>query len=193
MSGISNRNTIDARPREDEPTDGRVRRAVSRLETAVERKPGFGRSTMISNTVLTDGLRCTSRENGHVVVTDLGPALGGNDSGPTPGALLRAALGSCLTMGYRIRAARHGIAVDAIRVEIETDSEIEGMLAADSVFPPGYTEVRYRVAIDSPASDETVEQLIVEADRLSPLLDAVTRANRVVRLPSTSSAGGGDR
>ena len=85
-------------------------------------------------------------------------------------------------MGYRLRAARSGIAVDSIRVEVETDSAVGGMLDPDSAFPPGFIDVRYRVQIDSPAPAEQVEQLIQEGDRLSPVLDALARANRVTRL-----------
>lgn len=193
MFDIINPSTTGRRGATDEPAENRIRRALSRLELAIERKPGFGRSTKISTTTVTEGLRCISREGDHLVVTDLGPVLGGNNLGPTPSALLRAALGSCLTMGYRLRAARRGIPLAGIRVEIETESMIEGLLDPDSEFPPGFTGIRYRVDIDSPASEQAVEQLIAEADRLSPLLDAVTRVNRVERLPSVSTTGRGGR
>lgn len=192
MSDTANRNTFGLGQSTADPTDDRIRQALSRLEAAVERKPGFGHSTAMTTTTLMNGLRCISHEGEHHVTADLGPALGGVDTGPTPSALLRAALGSCLTMGYRLRAARHGIAIDGIRVEIETDAAIEGLLDPHSEFPPGFTGIRYRVEIDSPAPGEAVERLIAEADRLSPLLDAVTRANRVERLSAASSAGEGD-
>ncbi len=175
------------------PLEERLGRALFRLERAIQRKPGFGRSTSVSRTTLVDGLRCESTEGDHVVGTDLGPALGGHDTGPNPSALLRAALGSCLTMGYRLRAARHGVPINGIRVEVETDSELDGMLDPDSPSPPGFIDIRYRVVIDSPAPADVVDRLMDEADRLSPLLDAVTRANRVTRVPSGPAAGEGDR
>jgi uncharacterized OsmC-like protein len=168
--------------------DERIGRALSRLESAVERKPGFGRSTARSTTTLVGGLRCSSREGEHRIDTDLPGPLGGGGSGPTPGVLLRAALGSCLAMGYRLRAARHGIPIGSIRVEVETDSAIAGMLDPTSATPPGFLELRYRVEIDSPAPAADVERLIDEGDRLSPVLDAVGRANRVQR--SVSITGG---
>jgi uncharacterized OsmC-like protein len=180
--------------------DQRIGRAVARLEEAVERKPGFGRSIATSTTTLANGLRSVTREAGHRIETDLPPALGGEGTGPTPSALLRAALGSCLAMGYRLRAARLGIPVDSIRVEVETDSAIGGMLDPSSAFPPGFIEVRHRVEIDSPAPVDQVERLIQEGDQLSPVLDAISRANRVTganrqtgatRAPADTAGGGG--
>ncbi|MDH3299226.1 MAG: OsmC family protein [Acidimicrobiia bacterium] len=172
----------------DEP----VGRALARLEGAVKRKPGFGRSTSVSTTTLVDALRCESRERDHVVKTDLTPALGGHDTGPSPSALLRAALGSCLTMGYRLRAAHHRIPVDRIRVEVETDSELAGMLDPEASNPPGFLEIRYRVEIDSPAPADVIDRLIGEADRLSPVLDSITRPVPATRLASRRVTGGGE-
>jgi uncharacterized OsmC-like protein len=172
--------------------DERIARAITRLEDALGRKPGFGHSTTTSTTTLVDGLRCATREADHRIETDLTAALGGDGSAPTPSALLRASLGSCLAMGYRLRAARHGVPAGSIRVEVETDAAIGGMLHEDSVFPPGFIEVRYRVEIDGPASAGQIERLIEEGDRLSPVLDALTRPNRVTRLSaSPSSVGSG--
>lgn len=188
----------DAPDRSHSPSrsaDQRIERAVTRLEDAAWRKPGFGRSTTASTTMLVEGLRCVSREGDHRIETDLGPALGGDGTGPTPSALLRAALGSCLAMGYRLRAARHGIPLDLIRVEVETDAAIGGMLDPDSVFPPGFIGVRYRVEIDSQAPAAQVERLIEEGDQLSPVLDTLTRTIQATRLRSSPSTtpGAGQR
>jgi organic hydroperoxide reductase OsmC/OhrA len=174
----------------DNDAAGRIAKAIGRLEDAVAHKPGFGHSSSRSTTTLEDGLRCVTSEGDHRIETDLTAALGGDGSGPTPSALLRAALGSCLAMGYRLRAARHGVPVAAIRVEVETDSAIGGMLDPGSAFPPGFLEVRYCVEIDSRAPAGQVEALIDEGDRLSPVLDALTRANRVARLAASPSPGG---
>jgi uncharacterized OsmC-like protein len=186
--------TDPSRPQEGS-ADVRIMSAMTRLEAAIEHKPGFGRSITTSSTTLIEGLRCVSEEGGHRVETDLTPALGGQGSEPTPSALLRAALGSCLAMGYRLRAARRGIPVEMVRVEVETESAIGGMLDPASAFPPGFIDVRYRVTIVSPAPAELVEQVIDEGDRLSPVLDAVARANRVSRVETgalaTHAASGG--
>jgi hypothetical protein len=84
-------------------------------------------------------------------------------------------------MGYRLRAGRRGVPVRSIRVIVETDSEIDGMLRTTSAAPPGFTAIRYHVEFDSSASVEEIEALVDEADQLSPILDAVGRANRLCR------------
>lgn len=126
------------------------------------------------------------------MLTDLPPGLGGRGSAPAPGTLLRAALGSCLTMGYRLRATRHGVALRSVRVVVETDAQVEGMLQPRSPVRPGFTEIRYRVEIEPAAGVEvdTVEAMIGEADGLSPMLDVVERSNALDR---TIAIGGGVR
>jgi hypothetical protein len=84
-------------------------------------------------------------------------------------------------MGYRLRAAEQGIELTSVRVTVETDSELCGMLRRDAPAPPGFTEIRYRVELESPARTSDVEPVVELADRLSPVLDALTRVNRVRR------------
>ncbi len=158
--------------------DAHIAAAVTRLEAAVEDRPGFGRATNTASITLVDGLRCCSEEGAWSIDTDLPMGLGGTGSAPTPGVLLRAALGSCLAMGYRLRAARRGVPVRSIRVTVESDSEIDGMLRTSSAAPPGFTAIRYHVELDSSAPTEDIEAMVDEADHLSPILDTVGRTNR---------------
>lgn len=168
--------------------DMRIAAAVTRLEAAVERRVGFGRATNTASITLVEGLRCCSEEGTWSIDTDLPIGLGGTGSAPTPGVLLRAALGSCLAMSYRLRAARRGIPVRSIRVTVESDSDIDGMLRITSPAPPGFTAIRYDIELDSSAPAEDIEAMVDEADRLSPILDAVGRAIQLRR--SLSIVGG---
>jgi uncharacterized OsmC-like protein len=161
--------------------DLRIADALTRLEAAVERRPEFGRATNTATVTLLDGLRCSSREGPWSIETDLPAGLGGSGSAPTPGVLLRAALGSCLAMGYRLRAARRGIPVRSIQVAVESDSKVDGMLRTTSPARPGFTALRYHVVLDTSAPAEGIEALVEEADQLSPILDAVGRSNGVLR------------
>lgn len=161
--------------------DETIRDSLERLEAAVERKPGFGAGTHRSVTRCPDGLHCNTEEGDWRLTTDLPEGFGGGATAPTPGTLVRAALGGCMAMSYRLRAARNGIEVKAITVVIETDSELTGMVSCGSDAPPGFTAVRYHVEVESPAPTDVVERLLDEADRLSPLLDVFLRSNDVTR------------
>ena len=169
-------------------SDG-IRTAIERVEVAVAARPGFGVVTSRSVTTLDDGLRCLTNEGGWTVETDLSPTLGGTGSAPTPGVLLRAALGSCMAMTYRMRAARHGVELTSVRVTVETDSELAGMLFCDSSSPPGYTEVRYHVEVASPDDSERVLAILDEGDRLSPLRDVFGRAHSIHRTADIGPSG----
>jgi uncharacterized OsmC-like protein len=161
--------------------DARIREALIRLESALRRRPDLGRTTKTSTATLGEGLGCHSHEGTHDFYTDLPAALGGDGNGPTPGALLRAALGSCLAMCYRLRAARAGVHLRSIRVVVESDSAIEGMIDKGTSVPAGFTALRYHVEIECDAAPQLIEQIVDEAERLSPILDAVAHANSVVR------------
>ena len=162
--------------------------AIERLEAAVDRRSDFGAGTSRSVTTSTDGLRCTTQEGPWSTDTDLPRALGGSGSAATPSVLLRAALGSCMAMSYRLRAAKHGVELTSIRITVEADSELSGMLSCDAPAPAGFTEIRYDVEIESPATPDEVNRVIDEGDRLSPLLDVFTRANTMRRTTSIRSS-----
>src|SRR4051812_45095996 len=94
----------------DRPTgmDARAKMAhgiadsIERLERALTNRPGFGVGTWRGVTTLSDGLRCTTEDGRWRIDVDLSDRLGGADSAPSPSALVRAALGSCMAMTYRL-------------------------------------------------------------------------------------------
>jgi uncharacterized OsmC-like protein len=154
---------------------------IRRLEDAVERRPGFGSGTSRSRTTLGDGVRCVSVEGDWTIATDLPVALGGSSSAPTPSVLLRAALGACMAMSYRLRAERAGLGPFKVTVDVEADSQLAGMLLASSAARPGFTCIRYHVEVRCDAPQEQIRRVLDEGDRLSPVLDAIGRSTAVTR------------
>jgi len=61
----------------------------------------------------------------HRLLTDVPPALGGEDSGPEPHDLLAAALAACTTLTVNLYAKRKGYAVDEVKVSIKHGQEGE--------------------------------------------------------------------
>lgn len=172
------------------PDPESISAALGRVEKAVTKHPSLGLDTDRSVTTLTGGLRCTSVEGAWRFETDLPDTMGGAGSGPSPGVLGRAALGSCLAMGYQLRAARLGVDLGSVTVEIEADSDVAGMLSADASARPGYSEVRYHVSVESPASEADILRVLDEGDALSPYRDvfsAATPMKRTVSIQSVSA------
>lgn len=163
--------------------------ALARLHDALSSRPGFGRATATSVSTLAGRLRCSTTEGVALIESDLPPALGGEGAAPSPVALARAALGACLAMGYRLHAAELGVELTAVRVTVESESELRGMLDPGAEAPPGFTAVRCHVEIESPAPEEEVRRAVELGDQLSPVLDMLARAHAVERTVSIERVG----
>lgn len=154
----------------------RIRTAFERCAKALTLRPALGRSTAVSRTRLRPGgLTCEVEEGPWKLVTDMPAQVGGDASGPTPGVLGRAALGSCLAIGYMMHAAKLGVPIAAIEVEVQADYD-DGALFGVSDAPPGYLEVRYAVTVESAAPESDVRRVLDEGDAHSPYLDVFARA-----------------
>ncbi|SHF57562.1 Uncharacterized OsmC-related protein [Fodinibius roseus] len=157
-----------------------IKEAYERNRRAVELRPQKGKSTAVTKIRLFDGTTCEVRHKHWTFKVDIGTSEGGNDAGPGPGILERGALGSCLAIAYSQQAAVMGVPVNRIEVDVESDFDARGMLAIDDR-PPGFEELRYKVYIESTASEEEVQKVIDKADRHSPVLDDFKRAIPVER------------
>jgi uncharacterized OsmC-like protein len=138
-------------------------------------KPAKGHLTCITRARLVNGLRCEIEEGEWKLAADMPAKAGGDETAPTPGVLGRAALASCLAMGIAAWAARLGVPVDALEVEVEADFNARGELGIGDV-APGYAEVRYVITIESTASEHELDALLDLAERHSPYLDIFGRA-----------------
>lgn len=152
-----------------------IKKAFERNAKAIKLRPSVGKSTGKSTIRVRDGTTCEIEGSGWNFTADIGRESGGNNQGPGPGVLERAALGSCLAIGYSIWAAVFEVPIDAIEVEIETHFDARGEFGVNDD-PPGFTSVIYRVNIESPAPHEEVLRVLNEADKHSPVLDDFSRA-----------------
>jgi uncharacterized OsmC-like protein len=158
-----------------------IRGIVERNIELLALKPARGHLTRATRARLADGLRCEIEEGPWTFLADMPAKAGGDETAPTPGALGRGALASCLTIGIAVWAARLGVPVDALEVEVQVDFDARGELGMGGV-SPGYTEVRYVVRIDSPASRQQLDDLLAVAERHSPYLDVFGRAMALRRV-----------
>ena len=161
-----------------------IQKATERSMQLLTLQPSRGHLSCATKARLVDGLRCEIEEGPWRLAADMPAKVGGDGTAPTPGMLGRGALASCLTIGIASWAARLGVPLDAVQVEVETDFDARGELGMGDV-PPGYTEVRYLVSIESPAPREQLDELLSLAERHSPYLDVFGRAmalSRALRL-----------
>src|SRR5688572_6874814 len=92
----------------------KIKAAIERSRKAMSLKPSLGLGTGISKSRIVDGLRCEITEGKWTLHTDMPEGGGGEASAPTPGVFGRAALGSCLAIGYAMKAAERSITLNSV-------------------------------------------------------------------------------
>lgn len=146
-----------------------LKESHERVKKLLTIKPEKGQYTTKTKVRVRQGTTCEVEHKQWKFTSDVGEMEGGNDEGPGPSVLQRGALGSCLAIGYVKWAAYLEVPVNSIEVEIEADVDARGAYGIDGV-EPGYKGLRYRVIIDSQASEEEIMNMIEKADKHSPLL-----------------------
>jgi uncharacterized OsmC-like protein len=157
-----------------------IAEAFTRIANKLREDPERGRNTAVSRSRVESGLTCEIEEGPWRLVADMSEKAGGAGKGPTPGVLGRAALGSCLAMGYVLEAARAGVPIESVEVEVQADFD-DGALFGVSEAHPGYLDIRVEVTICSTASKAELRRVTEAADARSPYLDVFTRAQSARR------------
>lgn len=158
----------------------KIKTAMERSTKAISLKPSLGLGTGISKAKIINGLHCEITEGNWKLQADMPDGVGGNVTAPTPGVYGRAALGSCLAIGYMMQAAIMQISINSLEVEVQADYD-DGALLGTSDAAPGYSEVRYTINIDTDAPEEAIIKMLDEADQHSPYLDVFTRSQTCIR------------
>lgn len=167
-----------------------VRSALERNVKAVTLRPSVGQGTAVTKVRLRDGLACDVEEGAWKFTVGMTQKYGGTNEGPNPGVFGRAALGSCLAIGYSMWAARLNVPVTSLDVEIHADYDVRGELGVDDAVRPGYSAIRYVVTVETDAPEEEVMRMLDTADRHSSWLDDLANpvpVAREVRLTSRRS------
>jgi uncharacterized OsmC-like protein len=115
-----------------------------------------------------DGLR---------LVTDMPAGIGGREEEPSPGWLYRAAIASCVASTIGMEAAREGVALRSLQVEVDSESDDRGILGMDESVPAAQlsTGVRVRAAADR-VEEGRLRELLDRGAGRCPSLDATRRA-----------------
>lgn len=166
-----------------------IRSAFERNGRAIELRPGVGQKTAVTKVRVIEGVHCVAEEGRWTIVADASEKSGGTAQGPDPGLIVRSALGTCLAMGYVIWAAHLGVPVSNVEIEIQADFDARGQHDVPGI-PPGYSEIRYLVHIESTAPEADIQRVVETADRASMVGDVFRRAHTLVRqLTITRPAG----
>ncbi len=126
---------------------------------------------------LVEGLRVEVRgADGSSLQTDMPKGIGGTETAPSPGWILRAAIASCVASLIAIRAAVLGVELGSVEVSVDSESDDRGILGMADDVPAGALSTRIAVAITAagrPAND--VEALVQWAVDHCPSSEALRR------------------
>jgi uncharacterized OsmC-like protein len=147
-----------------------IKELFERKARAMTRRPAFGRAIGQARIRMSDGFSCEVEHDDRTFRVDQPVSEGGGGAGPHPGQLMRASLGACLAMGYRIWGARLGVAIDAVEVEMICDYDARGYMGVSEDVAIGWQQVRFDVKVTSAEPEEAVRRVVATADRLSPML-----------------------
>lgn len=156
------------------PSPKKIKEVFERNVKAIKLRPSMAKST--GKSIITiNGTTCKIEGSGWSLTGDIGTEAGGNNAGPGPGVYERAALGSCLAIGISQWAAVLEVPIKNLEVIVETDFDARSMLGIENK-SPGFTAIRYKIRLESPAPKIEVEKVIEKAEKHSPVRDDFERA-----------------
>ncbi len=139
-----------------------------------------------NHTTVTDyygACKTHTRSKPHVFVKDDPQILLGNDNGANPVEYLLAGLAGCITTSLVAYASAKGIKIDSIESTLEGDIDLQGLFQLDENVNPGYQGINISFKIESDAPEETLQELIELAKKVSPVVNTISRPTPVnVRL-----------
>jgi uncharacterized OsmC-like protein len=132
----------------------------------------------LARATLDDALRVrVDGPSGERIVTDMPSGVGGRGEEPSPGWLFRAAIASCVASTIGMEAAREGVTLTSLEVEVDSESDDRGILGMDESVPAGPLSTRIRIRGRADGVDGSALQGLLErgAGRC-PVCEATKRA-----------------
>ena len=157
----------------------RIRDALTRANETVILRPQRGQRTYRNVATLTEGTLCHVEDGKHNLIIDVGKALGGDDAGPTPVAVLRSAMTSCVAIGIKQWAARRNVDITHLEVVLETDIDARGQLGLRDDIAPGFEAIRLSIMVSSTAPQTLIQDIVEASLSYSPLIDVFANAKAI--------------
>jgi uncharacterized OsmC-like protein len=151
--------------------DDTLRRIVDATAVKLHAEPGRGVVRYRAAGAGGDGVRAEISIGRHRLVVDEPPSVGGQDAAANPVEHALAALLSCQVVTYRLWAARLGVPLDDIAIDVDGDLDVRGFFGLDDGVRPGFRDVRVTVTLTGPAEPERYRELAAAVDEHCPVLD----------------------
>jgi uncharacterized OsmC-like protein len=111
------------------------------------------------------------------LTTDMPAGIGGQEEEPSPGWLYRASLASCVATTIGMEAAREGVTLRSLEVEVDSESDDRGILGMEEAVPAGPLSTRIRVRASADGVDQgRLREVLDRGAGRCPVCDATKRA-----------------
>jgi uncharacterized OsmC-like protein len=129
-----------------------------------------------------------SEDHGVVWPFGIHRAVGGDHDLPNPGDLLAAALAACLDSTIRMIAARMGVSLMSLSVEVAGDVDVRGCLLVDREVPVGFQEMRCHVDLKAATGTDPqlVQMLLAASENNCVVFQTLRSGVRVTTSPDVS-------
>jgi uncharacterized OsmC-like protein len=156
----------------------KIRSAVERVSDVFRKKPSAAMSTKRASGRIEHGLVCHARQDSYTATMDMPEPVGGEGSAPSPGFHIRAGLVGCIAIGVKLTAAREGIDIGVVEVDVEMDFDDGALLGVgDNSAAP--LETRVTIGVESMAPWEQVAAMVGRALECDPFFLALRDAQSV--------------
>jgi len=156
-----------------------IKSALERSVKTVTLKPARGQRTYTNVATVGAGTVCRTVEKDQEITIDVGKAMGGEDAGPSPSTVLRAAFSSCLAIGIKLWASRDDVPMEQITVAVDTDVDARGQLGVCNTVTPGFGAIEVAISVQSEADPKAIERVIEKSLLHSPLMDVFCNPQRI--------------
>jgi uncharacterized OsmC-like protein len=156
--------------------DDALRQVIDRAAAKLGAEPGRARVRYRAEGVGASGMRTEIRVGRHELVVDEPPSVGGEGAAPNPLETALGALLSCQVVTYRLWAAKLGVPLTAIRIDVEGELDVCAFFGLADAGRPGFDAVRVRVTLDGPADARRYRELREAVDAHCPVLDVFRSA-----------------
>lgn len=147
-----------------------LRDLYERVRRAIAKRPAFAQGSARARVRMVADLGCEVTDGRWCTLVDQEREQGGGGLGPDPSQLMRASLGACLAMGYRLWGACLRVDVRDVAVEVVCDYDLRGQMGMSTAVAVGWQRVVFDVRIVSPAPEADVHRVVETSDRLNPML-----------------------
>lgn len=158
--------------------DAQICDAQNRVISGMVSVPEPARSTITTTGQVDVGLACKVEQGKFSTVMDLGCAMGGDASAPSPGFFARAGIVGCVAIAIKMSATRAGLTFRKVVVDVETDFDDLAIfgLGNSSAAP---TETRVNIEIDSDEDIMKINALVERTLEMDPWFLALRDPQRV--------------